>query len=537
MKEKTKNTRRVSPEDREEGYPVGTPKYLRRTLEIIPGVIQWLSILAPIVLPLIGLTEVFLFYVSFIAIYWSIRSLKFAYGTVEGYRRMRRDLATDWIELIKKDFPEEFKEIRYVYLCPVFSETVDKTLDASFKSWSRSDVGAEKIDVVFAIEEKKKELQLKNFELLKKKYGKKFGSMQYYIHPQNIPGEVQGVKGGNLNWATRHFVEDLEKNGGNIHKYLLITCDSDQRPHPKYLSAITYKYFSSEDRDRCFYTSAIYTFNNNIWKVPPLIRSYFMMNQLTNMQNWVAQKTYWSPTTKRDFHCMESRNAFVVNLDTLKKVSYWNPDIANDDAAFFWNAMVRFKGNFRGEEVYIPTYNDAVENETFLKTHVSFYKQQYRWGWGIINFPITLASVLGDPEFPKSYKLLAIRSFFENQIWYLTIVYILTFGLRFISFFNPSYAYSAAAVNIDRVFTILFSVLGLTNILTIYVRRKITPVPKGWNLWRQIMDILETFLLTVNMLTFVFISHIQTSTEMMIGLSGKKKKDLYITEKVAIKKS
>ena len=35
--------------------------------------------------------------------------------------------------------------------------------------------------------------------------------MQYYIHPSGIEGEAAGVKGANINWATRKFVEKLEK--------------------------------------------------------------------------------------------------------------------------------------------------------------------------------------------------------------------------------------------------------------------------------------------------------------------------------------
>jgi hypothetical protein len=535
MSEQKKVKQRVAPKDRVDGYPIGTSKFLRRFFEIIPGAIQWTSILAPIVLPLIGLTEVFIFYLSFLAIYWSIRSVRFTYGLIEGYRRYKRDMKTDWMELIKKDYKDEFEDIRYAYLCPVYAETVEDTLDATFKSWSKSDVGAEKIDVLFAIEERKQELQLKNFEYLKKKYGKKFGSMQYYIHPKDIPGEVRGVKGGNLNWAARHFVKDLEKKGKDIKKYLLITCDSDQRVHPKYLSAITHKYFSSEERDRAFYSTAVHTFNNNIWSVPPMIRAYFMMSQMSILQTWVVKKKYWSPTTRRDFHCRATFSSFVVNLNTLKEVSYWNPEISNDDTAFYWNALVRFKGNFRGEEVYVPTYNDAVENESFLKTHVSFYKQQYRWGWGIINFPLTLASVLKDPEFPTSYKLLAVRAFFENQIWYITIVYTFSLGLKFIPLFNPAYSYSAASVNINSLFGILFSLLGLSNIPLVYIRRQITPVPRGWKWWRHIQDVAENLLLTVNMLTFNFIPHIQAPTEMMLGLTHKKKK-FYITEKISMKK-
>ena len=68
-----------------------------------------------------------------------------------------------------------------------------------------------------AMEEKKQDLQLENFKKLKEKFGKQFGSMQYYIHPSGIEREVAGVKGANINWACRHLVQDLEKQDKDIH--------------------------------------------------------------------------------------------------------------------------------------------------------------------------------------------------------------------------------------------------------------------------------------------------------------------------------
>ena len=74
----------------------------------------------------------------------------------------------------------------------------------------------------------------------------------------------------------------------------------------------------------------------------------------------------------------------------------------------------------------------------------------------------------------------------------------------------------------------------LSNIPIVIFRRKITPVPKGWKWWRHILDFLETYLITVNMLTFSFIPYVQAMTEMMLGL-GKFKRNFYVTDKVRIK--
>lgn len=531
-----KSVNPYKPQDREGGFPTDTPKPLRRIYEIIPGLLTWLFILSPFIFAFLHWDQAFAVYVAFLVAYWSLRTVKFLVGIYIGLNRMKKETAIDWMQMIKNEVPEEFKEMRYIYLCPVYSETLD-VLEPSFEAWARSDIGAEKIDVVMAIEEKKQQLQIENFKKLKEKYGKQFGSMQYYVHPFGIMGEVAGVKGGNINWAARHYVEDLEKEGKDISKYLLISCDSDLRPHPKYLSAVMYKYLTGDERDNRYYASAVHTFNNNIWHVPALIRAQSNMLTLVLLHNWVVDKYKRIPLIGESIYVRDTFSSFIVNLKTLKDLEFWNPEIANDDTAFYWNAMVRTKGTFKSQEVYIPTYNDAVENETYLKSHVSYYKQQHRWGWGIINVPITFAAIFKkDSGFPIYRKIFMLKNIFEYQIWYLTVVFILTFGLSIMGWISPTYQYTALAYNLQRALSYIFTAITLTNIPMTIFRHQITPVPKSWKWWRYVWDFAETFLVTVNMLTFGFIPYVQAQTEMMLGMASFKR-NFYVTEKVRIKKN
>lgn len=524
------------PKDRDGGFPTDTPKVLRRFYEIIPGFFTWLFILSPVIFALLQWDQAFAIYVAFLVAYWSLRTVKFLVGIYIGLRRMSRDTKVDWMEKIHKEAEKDFKDMRYVYLCPVYSESME-VLEPSFEAWASSDIGSKKIDVVIAMEEKKKDIQIENFKKLKEKYGNRFGSMQYYVHPFGISGEVAGVKGGNINWASRHFVADLEKEGKDISKYLLISCDSDLRPHPKYLSAVMYKYLTVEDRDNRYYASAVHTFNNNIWHVPSLIRAQSNMLTLVLLQNWVMDKYKRIPFVGESIYVRDTFSSFIVNLKTLKDLEYWNPEIANDDTAFYWNAMVRTKGTFKSQEVYVPTYNDAVENETYIKSHVSYYKQQHRWGWGVVNVPITLAAMFGkNNDFPTYRKLFLLKNIFEYQIWYLTVVFILTFGLSIMGWLSPTYQYTVLAYNLQRALSYIFTAITLTNIPMVIFRRQITPVPKNWKWWRHILDFAETFLVTINMLTFGFIPYVQAQTEMMLGMASFKR-NFYVTDKVRIKKT
>ncbi len=524
------------PKDKEGGFPKGTSHALRRFYEFLPGMFMWLFLLAPFIFAIFRWNQAFAIYIAFLVAYWSLRTIKFVTGIAIGLKRMKKEMATDWVKKIDTEVGESAKEIRFMYLCPVYGESLE-VLEPSFDAWSKSDIGADRIDVVVAMEERKKDLQEANFKHLKAKYGKKFGSMRYYVHPAGIEGEVAGVKGANINWACRHFVEDLEKAGKDVANYMVVTCDSDLRPHPKYLSAVLYKYLHTEDRDNTYYATAVHTFNNNIWRVPSLIRAQSNMLTLVLLQNWVVDKFKRIPFIGERIYVRDTFSSYIVNLKTLKDFEFWDPEIANDDTAFYWNAMIRSKGTFKSQEVYIPTYNDAVENESYVKTHVSYYKQQHRWGWGSVNVPITMASLFkkNNEGFPVYRRAFMLKNIFEYQVWYMTVVFVLTFGLLIMGWLSPSYQYTVLAYNLQKALSYIFTAITLTNIPLVMFRRQLTPVPKNWKWWRHLLDFAETFLVTVNMLTFGFIPYVQAQTEMMLGLS-KFKRNFYVTDKVKIAK-
>ncbi|HOV17444.1 MAG TPA: hypothetical protein PK145_00285 [Candidatus Dojkabacteria bacterium] len=523
----------IKPPDRKDGYPSQTPKWLRRVLEFIPGFVVWFFVLSPLIFAILGWEQIFVFYISYLIIYWVYRGIKFVVGVGIGVNRMKKDMDTDFLSMCKEVNEKRFNELEYIYLCPVYKEGLD-ILEPSFEAWSKSDIGADRIHVVVAMEEKTAEnLQIPNFNKLKKKYGKKFASMQYYIHPSGIEGEAAGVKGANINWAARKFVEKLEKEGKDIHNYMLITCDCDLRPHPKYLSAVTYKYLTVDLPDQKYYTSAVYTLNNNIWRVPVLIRVQSTMLTLVTLHNWTTEKYETIPFSSGIFSSKASFSSYVVNLKTLKDVYYWDPELGIDDTTFFWNAVIRFKGEFKGEEVYLPSSSDAVENETILKSYKAFYRQQHRWGWGIVIFPTTIAALIYSKDIPLNWKLHMIFAIVKNYILFFTVVYLMTVGLDLLGVFSKKYTYSSASYNLPQAMSFLLTSLLICNIFLIYYRRKLIPIPKDWPWWRNLLDCGEIALIAVQMLTFGFIPYLQAHTEMMLGKGFRK--NFYATEKVQIK--
>ncbi len=517
------NIKQLKPKDRKNGYPLNVPKWYIRIFEILPGAITWFFILSPFILTLLGLTELLILHISFLTIYWSYRCIRFLVGLIIGVNRMKRDIDTDWVGKIKKlkGKPREInKNLKYLLVCPIVSEGME-ILKPTLDAWAKSDINSKKISLVVAAEERFQEQAKENYKKIEKIYKGKFREIMFFIHPNDIEGEVMGVKGPNINWATRKFVKKVKARGEKIKDYLLISCDSDLQPHPKYLSAITYKYLTDSKRERRFYATAVHTFNNNIWRVPPIVRVQSMFLTIVILHDWVVRR--WAKDTF---------SSYVVNLNCVDCVHYWDPEIGIDDTTFYWNSLVRFEGDFSGREIYIPTYSDAVENATVIKTHISLYKQQLRWGWGIIVFPLTFAALYKNKAISRIKKLSIAWQLIDNQLLFLTVIYSITFALPILNIINPEYRYSAASYNLPVLMSYIFTGLMFLNLPIVFLRRKITPVPKNWNIFRHIYDILETGLIVVNMLTFAFIPFVQAQSELLFGKGFRKR--YYSTEKVQI---
>ena len=504
------------------GYPVEVPRWYTRLFEILPGVILWLTILLPVIGALLKRPDIVVWYVSFLVAFWGYRAVRFLQGLLVGYKRYKRDLATDFIGQLKNKHKDELNALKFVLILPMVNEGED-TLFPSLDAWAKQDIGADKISIVFALEEPYLDKSLPIVKKGHEKFKDAFREMMVVVHPHGVEGESVGVKGANINWATRNFVKIVENRDERLEDYLLITNDVDLRPHKKYLSAITLKYFETPPQKRLqkFYCTAVHTFNNNIWRVPAIVRIFSVSLTLAIFHTWVVLREF-----------RDTWSAYIVNLKTVKDVGFWDPEIGVDDTYFYWNAKVHFNGDFSGEEVYIPTYNDAVENSTRMKTYKSLYKQQVRWGWGIIVFPITFAGLYKKfREIGHLSKAFMIGKLFYNHILFATVVFTITFALPILQFLSPEYRYSSASYNLVQFMRVVMTALMFFNIPIYIIRTRLTPKPKDWPWWRNVADWGEIILITVNMLTFGFIPKIQAQTEMMLN---KRRRKFYATDKVAI---
>ena len=137
-----------------------------RTLEIFPGAIMWVALIAPFILSVYFPLGVTLFIIAF-DVYWLQKSLVTAYNYYIGYLRFRRNMGVNWKRKgaeISEMTDEERDELGYIDPSDVYHAVIFTTykeeldiLRASIESLKNSDYNHDKLILVLATEERDKD--------------------------------------------------------------------------------------------------------------------------------------------------------------------------------------------------------------------------------------------------------------------------------------------------------------------------------------------------------------------------------------------
>src|SRR5690606_24834709 len=383
-----------------------TERFIQRVLEVIPGFLLWLLLLLPL-LGIFGSTisEIIIYFIVILAVYWLYRAVLVTFGGIVGYLKYRDAIKRDWLKeclSLEKDklpdsheLPETFLPKQLVVIAN-YGEDYD-ILSRSIKAIMNQNYPRELLYLSVSIEERKAKKDpdyAKRGEYLKRDFGEFFGDrLMFFVHPDNIPGEAIGAA-ANRTWGTKKAVEELERRGENIKDFLITAPDGDISFHREYFGALTHKWLTSEDRNKKFYQTAVYTFNNNYWDVPLLIRIISVSLTIPILASSIVEKN-----RRETFSC------YTLNLQLMKDVNYWDTSLGIDDTTFYWRPYLYLNGEWHCEVFFIPLSADAIYDPKYIKNHFDQYKQYVRWGWGVISFPIGIKTLYSNIKISFIEKL------------------------------------------------------------------------------------------------------------------------------------
>lgn len=499
--------------------------YAQRFIEILPGFMIWVLLLSPFwagrAIPFVMADFLIL-----LSIYWFYRALLTTMGVVIGYSRYRKAINEDWLEkclsLSKYDLPEP-ETLPVSQLLPkhllLYPQRVPQyeVLRTTLEGIRKQNYPLDLIYVAISFEERAiKKMEPGEAEKIQQQVRDEFPEfgdrLMMFIHPDGLKGEVIGAA-ANRTWGARNAVEKLQKQGEMINDFLITSPDEDVIFHPQFLAAATYKYLTSEKRQQKFYQTAVYTFNNNYWQVPILIRALSIGLTLPVLSSSVTEK-----------HKRETYSCYTLSLDVLRKVGYWDVSLGIDDTTFYWRPFFYFKGDWVCEVFFVPLSADAVYDPSYIKNHRDQYKQYLRWGWGVIAFPIGFKGLLRVPGIPIWLRITKLWHLVEVFVFWKVLAYLLTVALPIVLFLNPQFNELVIWYSTPRTVSDIMS-LSIIFILpaTLYKILLVPPRPEKWSkirFWLIILIEMPMNLLTL--LTYSFLPFIEASTRMMIGQKSAK---------------
>ncbi|MCA9391896.1 hypothetical protein KC614_01680 [candidate division WWE3 bacterium] len=472
-----------------------------RLLEMVPGLLTWFVLTSPIWLAF-NVPTVMAFLILFLDIYWLYRAVKTAILSVVGYRRMRKAVETDWMGKLEDDFPQKWQELEHVFIIPTWRER-GYIIETTFKGMSESEYPMDHVSVILCLEERDDDDIKAEKRAVAEKYRKIFKNVYVTEHPDGLVGEVIGP-GSNRTWALKHLYPQLESEM-DLSKTILTTLDADFVIHPKLLSALTYKYLSTDEPENKSFTG-VFIYSNNYWDAPApmrLIASTMTINQLAELVE------HWKYVTF---------SSHSLNLKKLAVLDYWTIDHVNDDSHLYWKAFYQTQGRFQVVPHWIPIYADTVLDSSLKKTYVNQYKQLQRWAYGVEHIPYIIKKTLelsGPPVIQRIERLLYVMR--ANLFW-ATIAYVTGFGALMLVFVNSTFADTVLGNNLVYYSSGLLSlaIVGLLPLILLNSRVFPSP-PKEWKLLKKALAYLQFFLSPFVLMTFGSIPAIDSQTRLMFG--------------------
>lgn len=537
--------------------PLGKRTRKYRMLEILPGALSYTMILLLFVLsfisPIVGS-----YYLLLIIATTLVKAVGVVYRTVQGYNATKRADKVDWhkrladledphgsyekLMLVKSrefEFDEHVEnlkmisvgkdlvisekelddngktpkivfpkpnEIYHAVIMVAYNEGLD-TLIPTVEAVKKSSFPNERTIFVFGYEERGGEAMRENAKILTEKFKDDFCQFIPVMHPKDLKDEIQG-KGPNLNYAAGELVNYVKKAKIPIENVIVTSLDSDNKMSKWYLDYVAYQFIVHPNRQKLSY-QPVSLFTNNIWDAPAPMRIIAISNSFFNIISSMRS------------HTLKNFASHSQPLLALSQMGFWSKKTIVEDGHQYWRSLFYFHGDYEVLPIHVAIYQDAVIEETFLKTLKAQFIQLRRWDYGASD-----VAYVGVRLFSKDRKSIGKMSFMplfakfmrllEGHVTLAAISPMVAFGGWVPKLLNAK-SKDLLAFNLPNTISLIqiFASVGLMT--TILFSLKMLP-PRPKNIRKpKIVMILQWILMPVVAIVYQSFTAFYSQTRLMTG--------------------
>lgn len=487
-----------------------------RFLEILPGTLTWIALTSPIWLSF-TLPYAIAYLILIADVYWLLTALRIAVLILLGYKKMDWAKKQNWLQLLKKDYPQNWENYYHLILVPTYKEAL-YILKPNFEGILNSDYPKDKILLAVGFEERDDPEKIEETKRYLKTIEKKIAGVFTTIHPYNLPGEVAG-QGSNKNWMIKHITPELIKKGIKTDDVFVTTLDADFVISEQFLSGALHKYLSlpETERDKRTFTG-VFLYHNNYWQTP------------TPMRLMAAGTSFWQLAEMVGSDKYMNYSSMSISLKALLDIGGWIPDKVNDDNGFYWKAYFHFNGDYSVVPHFLPLSADAVQDTTLFKTFQNQYFQIKRWAYGVEHIPFIVKQYFTkEIDFWDKTDRVLFKLWGDLKWGFLAIF--VTFGSLFIPIVNPNFKESVLSVNLPIISSWILTTAFFGLFATIYVHEKVAPKrPANWSIFKKIWSYIQWVLVPIILITISSLPAIDAQTSLMFG----KKLEFRVTNKARL---
>ena len=410
------------------------------------------------------------------------------------------------------------QNIYHAIIITMYNETLD-VLEPTIESVLASTFPKERMIVTIAYEERGGEAGEKVAKALQKKYGKKFGYFLLSKHPDGLPNEVIG-KGGNITWAGKNLQKFVDEKGIKYSDVIVTTLDSDNRPHKVYFDQVAYEYVVHEERLHMAF-QPVSLFTNNIWDAPAVTRVVACTNSFWNLVCTMR------PLDLRNFA------SHSQPLDALVGMNFWSVRTIVEDGHQYWRSLFYFDGDYEVYPIRAPIGQDAVLNDTLLKTLKAQWIQLRRWDYGASDVAYVADYMFSkknkmhwDDLLPKFIRLL------DGHVTLAATAPIVLFGGWVPLIFNIE-SLDLLAHHLPSVVSYIQTFAMLLMVVSIILSMKLLPPkPARYKKTKHVLMVLQWIISPVIAIVYTSFCALYSQIRLMLGLYMEK---FDVTEKVVKK--
>ncbi|MBI2024866.1 MAG: glycosyltransferase family 2 protein [Candidatus Harrisonbacteria bacterium] len=483
-----------------------------RQLEIIPGVLAWLTLILVIVfswqLPAIVAVFIILF-----DIYWLLRTIYLIIHLRDGYRRMKQNLKTDWIGKLEGT---NWRDIYHLIILPMYQEPhalVKETLE----SLKNNKYPKDRFLVVIAAEEKAGAASNEIADRLAGEYKDEFYKIFATHHPAGLTGEIPG-KGSNSAWAGNEAKKVVDQLKIPYENVLVSVFDVDTQVFPDYFGCLAWNFFNCENPQRSSF-QPIPLFTNNIYQAPAPARVV------------AYSATFWQLIVQTRPDRLVTFSSHSMPFKALVEIGFWQKNVVSEDSRIFWQCYLHYNGDWRVTPLLYPISMDANVAPSFWKTMVNTYKQQRRWAYGAENIPFIMREFSKNRLIPLRKKFFWVFQQIEGMHSWATNAFII-FALGWLPLLlgGQAFNYTVLAYNLPNVTRLIMAVASIGIATSAVLALALLPKKPDWfRPFHYVWYLVQWLLTPLVMVLLGSLPALEAHTRLMLG--GKFKLGFWVTPK------